>query len=103
MALYNLIGRRRCSAVSRKLRANILLLHFERLVKIFRQGSDETNVNISNELNFADVYRSVNYSGSLSKLTRASSGFIQFAQPLKNEIHSLYKQIRSFKLWLKDK
>ena len=27
----------------------------------------ESNVNISNELNFSDVYRSVNYIGSLAK------------------------------------
>ena len=29
----------------------------------------EMNVNISNELNFSDVYRSVNYMGLLAKFT----------------------------------
>ena len=38
------------------------------------------NVNISNELNFSDVYRSVNYNGSLAKFTRNPLGFIHFAR-----------------------
>ena len=29
----------------------------------------ERNVNISNELNFSDVYRSMNYTGSLAKFS----------------------------------
>ena len=40
----------------------------------------ETNVNISNELNFSDVYRSVNYTGSLAKFTSTHSGFIHFVR-----------------------
>ena len=55
------------------------------------------NVNISNELNFSDVYSSVNYTGSLAKvlwgsftlhMTLSSS---HFDKPQKNEIHSLNK------------
>ena len=38
------------------------------------------NVNISNELNFSDVYRSVNYSGTLAKFTLTPSMFIHFAR-----------------------
>ena len=37
----------------------------------------EMNVNISNELNFSDVYRSVNYT---SKVYMHPSGFIHFAR-----------------------
>ena len=40
----------------------------------------ETNVNISNEFNLCDVYRSVNYSGSLAKFTLTALGFIHFAR-----------------------
>ena len=35
----------------------------------------ETNVNISNELNFSDGSQNVNYIGLLEKFTRTSSGF----------------------------
>ena len=42
----------------------------------------EMNVNISNELNFSDVYRSVNYIGSLAKFTWTPSGLIHFAHDL---------------------
>ena len=66
----NLVGRRRCFAVSRKIAckcntASVLAL----IIRFFHQGLIVTSVNISNELNFSDVYRSVNYSGSLSKFT----------------------------------
>ena len=52
------------------------------------------NVNISNELNFSDVYRSVNYIGSLAKFTWAFTLHtpqysLHFDKPQKNEIHSL--------------
>ena len=39
------------------------------LFKISVKVLIETNVNISDELDFSDVYRSVNYFGSLAKLT----------------------------------
>ena len=39
----------------------------------------ETNVNISNELNFSDIYRSVNYNGSPEKLTWAPCSFTSHA------------------------
>ena len=56
------------------------------------------NVNISNELNFSDVYRSVNYIGSLAKLHESIRGSftlhatqcsLHFDKPQKNEIHFL--------------
>ena len=45
---------------AKRLRVNVLLLLFQRLYKRFVKGLIETNVNISNELNFSDVYRRVN-------------------------------------------
>ena len=36
---------------------------------LLRQGLIETNVKISNEIIFSDVYRSVKYIGSLVKFT----------------------------------
>ena len=39
------------------------------LISFFVKVLIETNVNMSNELNLSDVYRSVNYIGSLAKLT----------------------------------
>ena len=69
MAVYNLIGRPRCSAVSKKKRVNVLLLQFQRIYKILVKILIETNIKISNELIFSDVYRSVNYTGSLAKLS----------------------------------
>ena len=62
MVFYNLTGHRRCSAAE-SYTASLLAL-----IKIFRVLI-ETNVNISNELNFSDVYRNVNYTGSLAKFT----------------------------------
>ena len=56
-----------------------VLLQFYRLYKIFCKVLFETNVNISNELNFSDVYQSVNYIGLLAKLTRTPLGCIHFA------------------------
>ena len=51
------------------------------------------NVNISNELNFSDVYRSVNYTGLLAKFTGVHSLCRQpnvvYTSLQKNEIHSL--------------
>ena len=47
------------------------------------------NVNISNELNFSDVYRSVNYIGSLAFTLHATQCSLNFDKHQKNEIHSL--------------
>ena len=48
---------------------NVLLLQFKHLYNIYHQSSIETNVSISNELHFPNVYQSVNYIGSLAKFT----------------------------------
>ena len=76
MVLCNLIGRRRyhdlieaVSKLATKLHVNGLLLQFKCSYKIFVKVLIETNVNISNELNFSDVYLSVNYIGWLAKFT----------------------------------
>ena len=68
MAFYNLIGRRRCSAVRREtvcksFTGSILATY----IRFFVKALIETNVNISNKINFSGVYRSVNYIGSLAK------------------------------------
>ena len=42
-----------------KLRVNVLLLQFK--------GLSERNLNMRNELNFSEFYRSVNYIGSRAK------------------------------------
>ena len=56
----------------------------------------DMNVNISNELNFSDVYRSVNYMGSLAKLHEplrrsftllTTQCSLHFDKPQKNGIH----------------
>ena len=78
MALCSSIKRRRyhdtidvVPKLTEKLRVNSLLLQFKGLYmyKIFVKVLIETNVNISNELNFSDIYRSVNYIGSLANTT----------------------------------
>ena len=43
--------------LAEKLRVNVFLLQFRFFVNVLI----EMNVNISNELNFSDVYRNVNY------------------------------------------
>ena len=61
---------RRCSAVSRKTAFKCFTASFfSAYIKVFVKVLTETNVNISNELNVSDVYRSVNYIGSLAKFT----------------------------------
>ena len=87
MALCSLLGRRRLHdlidaipKLAEKLRVNVLLLQFKQLIRFFVKVLTETNVNISNELNFSDVYRSVNYIWSLAKFARTLSGFIHFAR-----------------------
>ena len=76
MALYNLIGLRRRHDVidpipllAEKLRVNVSCFTFSAYIRFFVNVLIEMNVNISNELNFSDVYRSVNYIGSLAKFT----------------------------------
>ena len=66
MALYNLIGCRDCSAVNRKLCVNIFCVNFSSYKNFFVKVLIEMNVNISNGLQFCDVYRSVNYIGLLA-------------------------------------
>ena len=59
------------TSVQKKLRVNDLLPQFQRLQKDFSSRSQdfiETKENISKR-NFSDVYRSVNYIGSLAKFT----------------------------------
>ena len=76
MALCSSIKRRRYHDIidavpklTEKLRVNSLLLQFKGLYKIFVKVLIETNVNISNELNFSDISRSVNYIGSIANTT----------------------------------
>ena len=84
MVLYNLIGRRRFSvgAVSRKQRVNVLLLQFCAYIRFVVKILIETNVNISNELNFSDVYWCKLHCGVHSLCTRSSLVY-------ENEIYSL--------------
>ena len=58
----------------------------------------EMNVNLSNEFNFSDVYRIINYTGSLTKFTwtgsftlRETQCSLYFDRHRKNEINSLNK------------
>ena len=78
---------------------------FSAYIRFFINGLVEMNVNISSELNFADVYRSVNYIGLLahdlqtesyvrgSSTLHATQCSLHFDKPPKNEIHSLNKNI----------
>ena len=49
------------------MRGNVLLLQFRAYIRFFVKVLIEPNEIISNELNFSDVYRSVNYIGSPAK------------------------------------
>ena len=70
MAFYNLIGRRGAvPQLEENLRVNVLLLKFYAYLRSFAKVLIETNLNISNEFNFPDSHRSVNYIGSLAKFT----------------------------------
>ena len=76
MALYNLIGHRRRHDVidavpllAEKLRVNVSYFSFIAYIRFIVNVFIEMSVNISNELIFSDVYRSVNYIGSLTKGT----------------------------------
>ena len=68
MALYNLIGRWRVMGAL-KLRAMFCSFNFSAYIRFFVTVWIEKNVNVSNELNFSDVYRNVNYIESLAKFT----------------------------------
>ena len=75
MALSSLIGRwthhdliDTVPKLAEKLHVDNLLLQFKRL-RFFVKVLIETNVNISNELNFSYILGSVNYIGSLAKFT----------------------------------
>ena len=82
MAFYNLIGRPRCSAVSRKTACKMFLSYcfiFSAYLSFFVKVLIETNistVNISNELNFSGFHRSVNYIWVASKVSGTPSVFI---------------------------
>ena len=82
MALYNLEVGDVIDAVpllAEKLHVNVFLLQFWHLYNIYVNVLIEMNVNISNALNFSDVYWSVNYTGLLAKFTWTPSGFTHFA------------------------
>ena len=68
------------SKLAEKLRVNILLIQFKGLYKVFVKVLIETNAGISSELNFSDLYRSVNYTWSLAKFTLTPSRFINFTR-----------------------
>ena len=85
MALYNLIGLRRrhdiidaVPLLAINLREMFSCFNFSAYIRFFVNVLIEMNVNISNELNFSDVYRSVHYTGLLAKFTWTPSGFILF-------------------------
>ena len=80
-AFYNLIGCRCGSAVSRKLQLMFYCFNFSPEIRFFYKNLIETNVNISNELNLPDVYRSVDYIWSLAKFTCTPSGLFTCTRP----------------------
>ena len=109
MALYNLIRRRRRHDVidavpllAEKLRVNVFpvsrktackcfsCFNFSAYIRFFVNVLIKMNVNISNELNFSEVYRSVNYIGSLrgSFTLHSTQCSLHFDKHQKNEIHS---------------
>ena len=57
----------------------VYCFNFRAHIRVFVEVLINMNVNISNELNFSDVYQSVNYTGSVAKFTRTPLGFIHFA------------------------
>ena len=86
MAPYSLNGRPRhhdffdaVSLLAETVNVIFLLLQFKAYIKLFIKVFTKTYVNISNELNFSDIYQSVNYIGSLRKFTGTPSGFIHSA------------------------
>ena len=76
----------------------VYCFNFSAYIRFFVRVLIETNVNISNELNFSDGYRSINCIGSLAKFIEprrssctlhVSQCSVHFDKPQKNEIHSL--------------
>ena len=71
------------------------MFYFSAYIRFFATVLNETNVNISNEANFSDVYRSVNYTlhfhgPLLGPFTlHATQCSLYFDKPQKNGIHSL--------------
>ena len=84
MALYGLIGRRRCSELAEKLRVTvtILLQQFSAYISFFVTVLIETNVNIRNELNFSRP--------GCSKLTTALVNVSLKFHMLKSEIRHYF-------------
>ena len=85
MALYNLIGHRRCHDIIDTvpllaLCVNVFCFNFSAYIRLFVNVLIEMNVNIRNEFNFSDVCRSVNYIGSLAKFKWTPLGLIHFAR-----------------------
>ena len=66
-------------------------------IRFFVKVLIETNVNISNELHFSDVYQSLNYIGVLAKFTwgsltlHANQYSLHFDEPQIKRIHSINK------------
>ena len=96
MALCNLIGRRRyhdlndaVPKLAEKLRVNVLLLQFCTYVRFSVKVLIETNVKISNELNFSEAHPSVNYIGVHSLCMRPSVVYtsINLRKNLKCKLH----------------
>ena len=70
MALYNLIGHWRCSAVRRITASKCFIASIlGAYVRCFVKVLVERNVNVSTEIIFSDVYQSSNYTGLLGKFT----------------------------------
>ena len=73
MVLYNMIGCRRRHDVSDTVPLLVLKLFsgfiFSSYDRFFNKFWVEMNVNISNELIFSDVYRTINYIVPLAKFT----------------------------------
>ena len=55
--------------LAEKLHVTVLLLQFSAFITFFVKVLVERNENISNELNFSDVYQNVNCTGLLGKFT----------------------------------
>ena len=79
MIVNNLIGHQRRHDVNDtvplllvivlKLRVNVFKFQFSLYDRSFIKFWVEMNVNISNELNFSEVHRSINYNEPLAKFT----------------------------------
>ena len=74
---------------------------FSAYIRFFIKSLIETNVNISNELYFSDVYRHLNYNGSLVKFYMNPFG----VNPLGTRLNVVFTSInpRKINLFLKYK